>query len=173
MLAVFVFTMVVCLTAPSFIQSKQLESNIENRCDLAEVPYHEWEAGSSLCHCSSFDAEFTSCMAYLRENIPSFDVINAVTLGFVGLKPVGEDDRKSWNYVGIDGLDQGVVNVGINYSLTTKMQYPWASKLSRALFYEFVLPYAVVSSASDLQSPPTLPCGNDLLVVHDLTSLGQ
>jgi len=91
-------------------------------------------------------------MAYLRENIPSFDVINAVTLGFVGLKPVGEDDRKSWNYAGIDGLDQGIVNVGINYSLTAKMQYPWASKLSRALFYEFVLPYAVVSAASDLQS---------------------
>ena len=165
MLAVltFVFTTVICLTAPPYIQSKQLESNVENRCDHAEVPFHEWEAGSiSLCHCSSFDAEFTSCMAYLRENIPPFDVINEVTLGFIALKPVGEDGSKSRGYAGIDGLDLGIVNVGVNNSLSTKMQYPWASKLSKALFYEFVLPYAVVSAISNLQSPSTLSCGNRL-----------
>lgn len=174
MLAVLVFTIVVCLIAPACIQSKRFDSNIENRCDHGEVPYHEWEEGSSnnslLCQCRSFDAEFTSCMAYLHENIPPFDVINAVTLGFVTLKPLGEDG-KSWSYAtGIDGLDQGVVNIGINYSLTTKMQYPWASKLSKALFYEFVLPYAVVSAVLHLTYSHHLSYH---LLCHDLTSSGQ
>jgi len=143
------FTLVVFLAVAAFIQSKRLEeANAENRCDRAYVPYLERESGNFSYHCNSFDAEFTSCMAYLRENIPSFDVINADTLGFTMMKSIDDLTEKSRNYADIDGLNQGVVNVGINNSLTAKIQYPWASKLSKAVFYEFVLPYAVVSACS-------------------------
>lgn len=63
--------------------------------------------------CINFENEYILAMAYLRSNIPSFDNINQGTLGFIVPNKIES--------IGIDGLNQGIVNVGTNLSLSTKL----------------------------------------------------
>jgi len=103
-----------------------------NPCDNNNIPFKNYLLNDY--ECISYDEEYINSLKYLSKNIPSFDVINKVTLGFPD-----ENIRLP------DGLNNGVVNVGLNISLNIKTNYKWAADLTKEIWYEYVLPYGIVN----------------------------
>lgn len=61
---------------------------------------------------------------YLESNLPSFDIVNKGSLGFLTV-PDGHPE-----------VNEGVANVGTNLSLTVRSQYRWAAKvISKKIIY--------------------------------------
>ena len=128
-------------------------NSFRNHCNNNDIPYRTSSSSSSSSppsssssspsssssindyDCISYDEEYVHSMKYLSNNIPSFDIINKVSLGF----------SNNDNIILPDGLNNGLVNIGLNISLNIKTQYQWAADLSHDLWYEYVLPYGIVN----------------------------
>lgn len=109
--------------------------NYQNPCGFPQqVPFGR-EDGTY--DCVAMPAAYDEALLYLKKNMPSFDRINAGSLG------LGNSEESSVGY----GLNIGVANYGANLTLSTKSTYPWAAALPKELFMEYVLPYGNVNEA--------------------------
>lgn len=83
--------------------------------------------------CVPMDAAAAAATAWLRARVPTWDKENMMTL--------------FGTPAGVDGLDTGLVTVGVNASLHAKVEYPWARGVARDVWYDYNLPYASVNEA--------------------------
>lgn len=115
------------------------------------------------------------CVEFLRRNIMPFDVPNLLTLGFPPADDVDQQDppavellqsnqnptrqllRVRQENVAVeidasqqqlpDGLSDGIVNRTVHLALQTKMDYEWADRVPRQIFYEYILSFACTNEA--------------------------
>lgn len=74
------------------------------------------------------------CLLYLRENIMSFDIPFAHTMGF--------DNSED-----ADGLGNGMVGPTVKLALDAKVLYPWADEAPKYIFLNYILNYAHFNEA--------------------------
>ncbi|GMI26550.1 hypothetical protein TrCOL_g1057 [Triparma columacea] len=86
--------------------------------------------------CMSFDDAYASAYDFLYENLPSYDVTNAASLGF-----------HSSSIPDTDGLEDGIATLALNVSLEALQSYEWAKGVEQEIFNEYVAAYANVNEA--------------------------
>ena len=99
---------------------------------------------------------------YLWENVMPYDIPRAISLGFnppaasseatIPHNPdtvTAKEYRRSLHSLReqpcVDGLSDGIVNQTVHYSLLAKAIYPWADVLTREVFMENIVPYAIAN----------------------------
>jgi len=86
--------------------------------------------------CVTVNDAYESAYEFLYKNLPSYDVTNAASLGFHSSS--GPDT---------DGLEDGIVTLGLNTSLAALQNYEWAAGMDQDIFNEYVAAYASVNEA--------------------------
>ena len=71
---------------------------------------------------------------YLEQNMMPYDGPNRATLGFLN-----KDQIK------VDGLSDGIVNQTVYYSIQAMSLYPWTDSIPQDMYFEYVVPFAVVN----------------------------
>lgn len=120
-----------------------------------------WNLDDTSCLYETKDEARHSMELYLWENVMPYDIPRAISLGFTPppspkatiiqnpeTAPI-EKDRRYLHSLReqpcVDGLSDGIVNQTLHYSLLAKSIYPWADALSREVYMEYVLPYAIAN----------------------------
>jgi len=103
-------------------------------CPPSDIPYPYT--------CKPTDDSYTTAYKFLHENLPSWDLTNAESLGF-----------HNKTGVEVDGLEDGIATLGINISLATKQNKPWAHNVPEDIYNEYVVPYAHVNEARNNWRP--------------------
>ena len=107
-------------------------------CPGGEVPFQSTDADGHVL-CQNFEALTVEATQWLRHRLPTWDRENEMSL-------FGEP-------AGADGLDTGLVTVGLNSTLHAKIKYPWAAKVPKDIFLDYVVPYANVNEARNNWRP--------------------
>ena len=79
--------------------------------------------------CESYGLAYHEAVAWLYLRMPVWDEMNSMTLFGRVLDHV-------------DGLDTGLVAVGVNSSLTAKSTYPWSKDIEKSFYYEYNTAYS-------------------------------
>ena len=117
------------------------QSHSSQSCGLSNSTHIVWPVSSISTSGILYQVEprsFTEkdCMIYLRNNLMSFDVPNAQSLGF----PKNFDHDQPLP----DGLSEGLVGPTISLALDAK-RYPWTKHVPKEIYYEYVLNFANVN----------------------------
>lgn len=150
MIKIFALCVVALLSPCSLLMT--LASAFESPCEEDRVPFPYLNSDVKYI-CIDRNLAFVESMKYMEVNLPSFDVINKGSLGFKG-EP----------YVYPDGLNEGVANVGANYSLDVRSIYSWAAAVPKDVWLEYVLPYANVNEARNNWRPLLLAASQSILL---------
>mmetsp|Transcript_6724 Transcript_6724/g.9764 ORF Transcript_6724/g.9764 Transcript_6724/m.9764 type:complete len:341 (-) Transcript_6724:38-1060(-) len=105
------------------------------------------------------------CMIYLSQNLMSFDVPNAQSLGMHST-----DDSLP------DGLSNGIVGPTISIALDSKNKYPWTKHVPKDIFKEYVLNFSNVNEPRTNWRPLFLEALEPLLTAmanEDSTTVEQ
>ena len=99
------------------------------------VPFPDVEDG-----CMPYSKAVDEATLWLRARLPTWDSLQAQTLFGRTLYDV-------------DGLDTGIVTVGVNASMDAKVKYPWAHDIPISLYYEYNTAFCVVNEARNNWRP--------------------
>lgn len=113
-------------------------NGFSNPCKDGFVPFPNTRtiASNSSFECVSDWDAFTDAMTFLGNNLPNFDEINRISLGF--------QEQNTEYVVATENFDR-VASYGVNSSLITRTQYKWAALVDKEMFFEFVTPYGSVN----------------------------
>ena len=99
------------------------------------VPFPDAEDG-----CLTYSKAVHEATVWLRDRLPPWDEMQTQTLF----------GRTIYD---VDGLDVGIVSVGVNASMDAKTKYPWAHDISSTMYYEYNAAYCVVNEARNNWRP--------------------
>jgi hypothetical protein len=134
--------------------------SVSSPCPSTSVPFSDLSGGGVAC--VSFDLAYASAYSHLYDNLPSYDVTNAATLGF-----------HASSVPNVDGLTDGVATVGINASLAAQQASPWAWSVPQTVFNEWVAPYCHVNEARTDWRPLLAPAVSSLFSSTPASSISS
>lgn len=100
----------------------------ESPCNSDSVPFKTTNGGYD---CVDSNMAYKESMYFLSRNLPADDDINKGSLGF---NPT-------------ENFYPCIASVSTNASLSIKSSYSWAADVSKEMFMEYVLPYAILNEA--------------------------
>ena len=130
------------ITLLACILFASIQSVHTSPCSNNEIPWPKSSSStkeSVTFDCQPFDQAVREATIWLKDRMPPWDKDNEMTL-------FGAPD-------GPDGLDTGIASVGINASLHTKIDYSWTWNIPKQVFYDYILPYAIVNEARNNWRP--------------------
>lgn len=120
--------------------------------------------------CISASKALHISMEYLEKNMPLFDEINRISLGFesdYSMSNSGGSSNRNSDIKSVESMNNniknevffsvnaiseknridGLVSMGTNHSLEMRNKYRWAADVPLHIYLEYVLPYGIVNEA--------------------------